>query len=125
MNKKLPHTLRKIVFLLLLPLFVVLTISDWRRIERHAEARTAFADNPWRTIDERQLSPQVHEVIRPRRYRTLTLDRDRLKDILSSAPKEFTKAQRELSTQLTLPLADGSFADFRIVESPIMEPAPA
>src|SRR4051794_16687444 len=123
MNNKLPPTriFRKIVFLLLLPLFVVLTISDWRRIER-VEARTAFADNPWRTIDERQLSAQVHEVFRPRTYRTLTLDRDHLQRILSSAPKEFITTQRESSTQLSLPLADGSFGDFRIVESPIMEP---
>jgi reprolysin-like metallo-peptidase family M12B/Calx-beta domain-containing protein len=125
MNKKFPptRTFRKLIFLLLLPLFVVLTISDWRRIERRVEARTAFADNPWRTIDERQLSVQVHEVVRPRSYRTLTLDRDHLKRILSSAPKEFITMQRESSTQLSLPLADGSFADFRVVDSPIMEPA--
>lgn len=56
-------------------------------------------------------------------YRTLTLNGDALTQILKKAPMEFTDAVKRGAVVVTLPMPDGSFARFRIEESPSMDPA--
>jgi Metallo-peptidase family M12B Reprolysin-like/Calx-beta domain/CHRD domain len=58
----------------------------------------------------------------PRAYRTLRLDRARLVSVLQQAPVEFSEAAKTRSVELSLPMPEGSFARFRIENSPIMAP---
>ncbi len=51
--------------------------------------------------------------------RTLRLNIDALGGTLSRAPMEFTAAARQTAVMINLPMPDGSFMRFRIVESPI------
>lgn len=58
----------------------------------------------------------------PGAYRLYQLDDLALFGILRAAPMEFTPAAQPSSTVLTLPMPDGTFARFRVAESPILAP---
>lgn len=58
----------------------------------------------------------------PRKYRTLLLKRDAMEAVLRKAPREFTKTMEEANIQIELPLPDGGFARFHVLESPILPP---
>lgn len=113
--------------LALLPILAALALSDYGRIEKTAAAKTSgrslSTDNPWRTIDEKAITSRAEQIGRPRAYRTVQLDRDRFDQTRASALKEFTAAARKSETVLNLPLPDGTDEVFRIVDSPVMEPA--
>ncbi len=53
-------------------------------------------------------------------FQTARLNREALTQILSTAPMEYTSAAKRQATVLTLPMPNGTFARFRIEESPIM-----
>src|SRR6185503_16939430 len=57
-----------------------------------------------------------------RAYRTLKLNQPELASRLAQAPLEFTKAVETKPVEISLPLGDGSYQSFRIIESSIMEP---
>jgi len=59
----------------------------------------------------------------PQRYRLVTLDQAALQAQLSQAPQEESITAAATAPLLTFPLPDGSAGRFRVVESPIMEPA--
>jgi len=77
----------------------------WSHVEPSAIARTA---------QERQIVPQ--------RYRSVHLSRSQLDVMLSTVPQESAVRVTESDARLWLPLPSGKFGEFRIVESPIMEP---
>lgn len=79
----------------------------------------------WQDVDEKNLKSSTRRAAGhgPRAYRTLKLNRGALATILAAAPLEFSQDARASRTVLSLPLADGTYQTFRIVESPIMEPA--
>lgn len=80
-------------------------------------------DGIWHEIDDSVLQhKQSRRPIIPNVYRPFTLNMDALKQLLAQAPMEFTEAARSGSVIMTLPMPDGTFAKFRIEESPIMEP---
>ena len=79
------------------------------------------SDGVWRSMDQKEISEQARPGA-PRAYRTLNLDRVRLAKILAAAPLEFSDGAKHDQVELTLPLADGAFQNFLVVESPIMEP---
>ena len=54
--------------------------------------------------------------------RVFQLNEEALRNLLSQAPLESPEALTKSPIMLTAPRADGSFARFRLVESPIMEP---
>jgi Metallo-peptidase family M12/Calx-beta domain len=77
-------------------------------------------DGLWRENDLRtQIAAQANGI---RAYRTLSLNRSLLTEMLARAPLEFTATARVNALEITLPLPDGSFRNFRVVESPIMAP---
>lgn len=78
--------------------------------------------NLWQTVTEEALVSTGERLIIPDRYRVVTLDVVQLQVFLARAPLENTDAARADQTILSLPLPDGSYGRFRIVESPIMEP---
>ena len=81
-------------------------------------------DGLWNDVAEQAIarSAQTRQIV-PLRYRTLQLDRGELAGVLAQAPLESLVPAGRSSVRLSLPLADGGFGEFQIVESPIMEPA--
>ncbi len=63
---------------------------------------------------------QIRQIV-PQRYRSLQLSRNQLELGLSKAPLERDTAVAQSQARLWLPLPDGKFGEFRIVESPVME----
>ena len=59
----------------------------------------------------------------PVNHRLLSLDYEQLKNELANAPMEFTAAAKNSPVTITLPMPDGSYEVFEVVESPSMMPA--
>ena len=76
----------------------------------------------WQDVAETSVKRVATRSIVPSRYRTLTLDNTALTALLGNAPLESQQDVRSSAVTLTLPLPDGQYAEFRIVESPIMQP---
>lgn len=78
--------------------------------------------NPWTDIPETELNVnQADRQIIPQKYRTVDVDLTKMSSVLDQAPMEFTPAAGN-PVIMKLPMPDGSFQRFEIVESPIMEP---
>lgn len=80
-------------------------------------------DGIWRSVDENSISLKARRPTLPRAYKTLRLDKPALATLLTQAPMEFSAAAAGREIVMTLPMPDSTFARFRVVESPIMEPA--
>jgi Metallo-peptidase family M12B Reprolysin-like len=78
-------------------------------------------DEIWEIADRASLQPRV-ESVSPRAYQVVKLHADALSRALANAPMEFTKAARKIKAVVSLPMPDGTFARFRIEESPVMAP---
>jgi hypothetical protein len=91
----------------------------------HAWAQSAPAgkagDGLWQDVSEAGVSRTAQRQIVPSKYRTLSLDNQGLARVLASAPKESQQDVRSSNVTLSLPLPDGKYGEFRIVESPIMQ----
>lgn len=76
----------------------------------------------WSDVDEAALTVSGPRYIVPVRYRTLRTDAGVLWNALASAPME--EAVRVINSEfiVALPMPDGHFERFKVVESPIMEP---
>lgn len=83
---------------------------------------TDSLDGVWKDVKESEIATEVQRAASPKAYRTLALNRAKLSSILAGAPLEFSKNELQ-PVVMTLPSADGTFQTFRVVESPIMEPA--
>lgn len=87
-----------------------------------ALALSTSSDGLWREVKESSVALRGERQVLPKAYRTLQLNRDALAQILSRAPLEFTEAAGNANVVITLPKPDGTFARFRIQESPILSP---
>jgi hypothetical protein len=77
-------------------------------------------DGAWQFIGKAPASVQAQEPwIRPEVSRTALLDVAALRKTLAAAPLEFTGAR---PLEMSIPMPNGTFARFSVVESPIMEP---
>ena len=76
----------------------------------------------WQEIDESSISSSNQRTITPLAYRTFALDNEALGQLLTSAPREFSRAARSSPLIITVPMPDGTLARFSVEESPIMEP---
>ena len=79
-------------------------------------------DEIWGIADGTSLRERV-EPASPRAYQVVELHQDALSRALANVPMEFTEAAKSVQAVVSLPMPDGSFARFRIEESPVMEPA--
>ncbi|HRQ37915.1 MAG TPA: M12 family metallo-peptidase [Chloroflexota bacterium] len=94
-------------------------------ISRQAIASSPAAPSPdsvWREVDEATLRSQAERILHPDRYRVMALDAAAMQLILAQAPLEFTEAAQNSQAVMYLPLPDGGYGRFRLVESPIMAP---
>ncbi len=81
------------------------------------------SDGLWERVEENQLRARQGQVrALPDSFRAFRLNQELLKRRLGSAPREFTEAAKESPLEITLPMPDGTFGRFRVVESPIMAP---
>jgi hypothetical protein len=76
----------------------------------------------WYDVDEADLPVAGERWIVPQSYRTVGLDVDALQAVLDAAPMEGTPAAATSDVVLALPLPEGGYGHFRIVESPVMAP---
>jgi uncharacterized protein (TIGR03437 family) len=56
----------------------------------------------------------------PKFYRMLSLNETAQRKLLGHAPMELTRAARQTQVVMTLPMPDGTFARFRVEESPVL-----
>jgi hypothetical protein len=85
----------------------------------------AFAAEPalWQHVSESSIPASAERpATGPKAYKTLRLDQNLLGQLLAKAPLEFTPAARQRELIITIPKPDGSFARFRIEESPMVSP---
>lgn len=110
----------------LIALAVVLTtnrVSADRKNTAAVQDGPASPDNLWREISDTALARRaLQRQLIPKSYRTFRLNQTALKSLLGATPMEFTGAARDSQSLITLPLPDGTYSRFRIVESPIMAP---
>ena len=76
-------------------------------------------DAIWQEFQERNISETGTRYIVPTHYRTLSMDRGEMRQLLSTAPMQYSGNTIELS----LPKPDGTWGSFRVEESPVMEKA--
>jgi hypothetical protein len=79
-------------------------------------------DGVWNDILESSISPNLNREIIPAQYRTLALNIDALMLRLSQAPMEGGFDIRTSPVTVNVPLPQGGYGRFHIVESPIMAP---
>src|SRR6476659_2189805 len=77
-------------------------------------------DGIWDDVSEAAI-PSGRRFVVPATYRTLQLEMASLRANRARAPMEFTAAARNSPLEMSLPLPDGRFVQFSVVESPIME----
>lgn len=78
-------------------------------------------DKFWATVNETSIKPAGKRQIVPKKYLTFSLKNTQLKDKLFSAPHEKNVKINESTCIISLPLPNGTFQQFRVVEAPIME----
>jgi subtilisin-like proprotein convertase family protein len=77
-------------------------------------------DGLWQQIDKSGVNAKTAQANKPRAFGAASLDKTALSQLLARAPMEFTAAAKGAEVVMTLPMPDGSFARFRVEESPIM-----
>jgi subtilisin-like proprotein convertase family protein len=79
--------------------------------------------NPWTFKKNLQVANQEQSrQIVPQAYRTFSLDVPVMKQFLSKLPLWHTPAAETSFGMLTLPMPDGSFMRFKVMEAPVMHP---
>jgi len=88
-----------------------------------ANVQVISEDGMWTALKSMPRAVEQGEPwIRPTFYQPVTLDRDVLRLTLADAPMEFTERALNHPLRIELPTPDGAFAEFDIVESPVMAP---
>ncbi|HEY5536197.1 MAG TPA: zinc-dependent metalloprotease family protein [Ignavibacteria bacterium] len=75
----------------------------------------------WNDIPQYNIQTSGERIIKPLIFRTLTLNVAEIKNILLTAPPESITLAKYSNVIISLPLPDGSYSRFRIVDSPVME----
>jgi len=82
----------------------------------------ASAASLWTDVDESTIAARGERFIEPGLGRTMTLNLAAMRSQLSAAPVEGQAYAPDSPFELELPLPEGGFGRFRVVESSIMEP---
>lgn len=81
------------------------------------------AQTIWQEVSDVNISSSSERYTIPASYITYSIDLEEAKSFLSNAPKEFSVEPRNSSTVLALPMPNGEFQNFAIVESSLMPQA--
>jgi uncharacterized protein (TIGR03437 family) len=90
----------------------------------HAPAKPVTSeDHAWREKKEGGIGKSGAEIgAMPKFHRALSLNEITQREMLRHAPMEFSKAARQTQVIMSLPMPDGTFARFRVEESPVLAP---
>ena len=77
---------------------------------------------PWMALKQLPDHPAADVWVRPQKTHVAEMDHAVLENILDRAPQEVIGAAIADTSEISLPMPDGSLARFKFVESPIMEP---
>jgi hypothetical protein len=88
-----------------------------------ASGQAGGPEDLWRAVPESGIarSARARQIV-PLHYRTYALNRGRLQALLAAAPAEAVQRPAGSPLALALPLPDGGFGTFTLVESPVMAP---
>jgi len=88
-----------------------------------ARAKTAAETSLWQDLGQASKTYAASETwIQPDAFRQYDLDYSQLGPLLGNAPKEGAQALASSDAVIALPMPDGTLAQFRFVEAPVMEP---
>ena len=107
--------------ILVAALLAVLVVGVFPAVSGAAPAAPPSGD-VWYDVGEGDFAVAGDRWIVPQAYRTVGLNVEALKTVLAAAPMEFTPAAATSDVVLELPLPEGGYGRFRIVESPVMAP---
>lgn len=87
--------------------------------------------NLWQEVTEQQAAGRLPAALKtaarrdivPQVYRTLVLDKSSMAQLLEAAPAESAKRSTRSGSEIILPLPQGGYGRFSVLESPLMEPA--
>lgn len=85
-----------------------------------SQQATAQSASLWQDVNATVVQSFGARYSTPTAYRTLQLNTAAMREQLQQAPMEFSADAQSRQMVLTLPMADGSFQDFEIFESPVM-----
>ncbi len=83
---------------------------------------TNTGSNLWSDIDAASISVAGERRIIPQRFRTVRLNRASFDALLKTIPHENNVKVKNSNVIIELPLPDGRFGKFKVVESPVMAP---
>lgn len=109
---------------LISPASAVESVTSRQEILKEVLKSDRSEDGIWRPIEKSASKRNSTSVAAGRKFhRPLSLNEAAQRKLLSHAPMEFTKAARQTQVVMSLPMPDGTFARFRVEESPVMEAA--
>src|ERR1044072_4752458 len=115
---------RRALFAFALALFafsIIATAFAARNAHASPQGSAQSPDGVWQFVEESSLVAKGERQIIPQVYRTARANEDALRQLLGKAPLEFSREAKDSPMTIALPMPDGSFASFRVEESPIME----
>jgi hypothetical protein len=83
---------------------------------------TLFSQNFWTPIAENTIAPVGEKILHPKAYATFSLNSTALESFLAAAPERFSAASETEQITLAVPMPDGTFRRFRMLETPAMHP---
>jgi hypothetical protein len=97
-----------------------------------AQQTNMASSSLWQDVDERSLLPSgpqaktmqavsSQRTVVPSKYRTISLKKSAMESVLKRAPMEFTRTMEQGNVQIDLPLPDGGYGRFLVLESPVMQ----
>ena len=88
-----------------------------------ARAQTSPETDLWQPVEQvMQKGLSSDSWVQPEVFRPFNLQHSRLHPLLGKAPKESAQALASSGALISLPMPDGTQAQFRFVESPVMHP---
>ena len=98
-----------------------------------AQQANVASSSLWEDVNESTLVPSgpqaktmqatsSQRTVVPSKYRTISLKKSAMESVLKRAPMEFTMTPEQANVQIDLPLPDGGYGRFLVMESPILPP---
>ncbi len=85
-------------------------------------AQSQTSSKYWKAVNEKEIVVNGVRQIIPKKYLTVALPNNDLKKALFTAPNERAVLIKNSPTVIELPLPDGTFQKFSVVEAPVMAP---
>lgn len=104
-----------------LSLVSALFLLGFTATESQAAKKRKTRQTVWQNVKEAAIDSFSERQLVPLKYRTVRLNKKVLSELLDSAPKDAINEVVAEEVIFDLPLPDGTFSSFRIVDSPIME----